>query len=129
MASCNMSKTLIAAAVVGGSAQLLLAQCNPAWLPGSGYPTGPNGTIHAMTTWDPDGAGPAPELLVVGGSFSAIGSTQFDRIAAWNGTSWEHLGAGPGFFATLALTVYNGELIAGGAFNPRGGAMSAIARW
>jgi hypothetical protein len=54
-------------------------------------------------------------LLIAGGRFDAPGV----NIAAWNGLQWAPLGAGLGSASgdideVFALTVYNGELIAGG---------------
>jgi hypothetical protein len=41
-------------------------------------------------------------------------------IARWNGTTWQPLGSGMDY-TVAALTVYNGELIAGGYFSAAGG--------
>ena len=104
-------------------------ECEPRWLPGEGIP-GVNGDVRTVTTWDPDGGGPAAELLVVGGSFSVAGDVPANNIAAWDGSRWQTLGTGTGYFGVRALTVYNGELIAGGEFTTAGGvACSRIARW
>lgn len=120
----RMSFLAAAAAPLG----IASAQCQPQWLPGAGYDTGFNGTLEAVTTWDPDADGPAQPLLIVGGSFRTIGGTFYEHIAAWDGSKWQRLG--PGLpFVVLALTVYEGELIAAGTLNPQAGAMSAIARW
>src|SRR5689334_8140481 len=70
-----------------------LAQCDPVIeIPGV------NGPVHAMTNWDPDGAGPLPPLLVVGGKFTVAGSIDANHIAAWNPTTrrWSALGSGMG---------------------------------
>jgi hypothetical protein len=95
--------------------------CPFEWLPGEGL-LGLNGTVYAVTTWDPDGAGPQPMLLVAGGNFT-------NRIARWNGSSWQPLGTGMNS-TVYALTVYDGELIAGGQFTNAGGvSANRIARW
>ena len=44
------------------SASLAVAQCGIDWLPGDGIP-GLLGTAWATQCWDPDGAGPAGEVL------------------------------------------------------------------
>ena len=50
-------------------------------------------------------------------------------IARWNGATWQPLGSGMNYIV-YALTVYNGELIAGGYFTTAGGNLaSKIARW
>jgi hypothetical protein len=69
-----------------------VAQCD--WLPGEGF-RGVDHEIYCMTTWDPDGPGPALPVLVAGGSMHLAGATTTDRIAAWNGSTWTPLGIGP----------------------------------
>src|SRR5438128_1389139 len=68
-------------------------QCPFNWRPGEGVP-GVNGEVYAVTTWDPDGPGPQPSLLIVGGSFTVAGDVLANRIAAWNGMGWQALGTG-----------------------------------
>ena len=46
-------------------------QCMYDWLPGQGLP-GLNGYAEALTAWDPDGAGPQPEILVAAGVRSRL---------------------------------------------------------
>ena len=119
------------------------AQCDPRWLPGEGIP-GVAGEVHATTTWDPDGPGPEPELLVVGGNFDIAGDLIVHNVAAWDGTRWHALGDGIGrstihpcgpfvcsFDSSVyALAVYNGDLIAAGEFTHAGElSASSIARW
>jgi hypothetical protein len=71
---------------------------------------------YTMVTWDPDGPGPSPELLVVGGNFQSVGGIPAVDLATWNGTSWQPFPAA--WTHTInALTVYNGQLIAGGELN------------
>ena len=107
------------------------SQCEFDWKPGQGIP-GVNGTVYAITAWDPDGAGPQPELLVVGGSFTVAGDVLANGIAAWDGISWHSFGSGMGGNIPVvnALTVYNGELIAGGSFTSAGDVeFQSIVRW
>ena len=104
------------------------ADCPPEWLPGEGVP-GLDGPVYATTTWDPDGPGGQPELLVVGGAFTVAGDVIANNIAAWDGTTWQPLGSGTND-VVLTLTVYNGDLVAGGWFTTAGGnPASHIARW
>jgi hypothetical protein len=64
------------------------------------------------------------------GNFEYIGISQVRYIAKWNGSAWSMLGTGMNQAGVYALTVYNGELIAGGNFTSAGGvAASNIARW
>jgi hypothetical protein len=73
--------------------------------------------------------------LIVGGNFTMAGSTPANCIARWDGTQWFPLGsgmAGPNNPPPIvvALTVYNGELIAGGYFTSAGGVPATyVARW
>ncbi len=86
----------------------LPAQCQSSWLPGEPYPT-PIGDARASALWDPDGAGPLPVRLVVGGKFSAAAETDAST-AIFDGTQWtvptiqSHL--------VTALGVHNGDLYA-----------------
>lgn len=75
--------------------------------------------------------------LIVGGYFFGAGcwpGIPANHIARWNGSSWSVLGTGMsgGLPVTIvyALTVYGGELIAGGNFHMAGGVTAnCIARW
>ncbi len=69
------------------------AQCPPGWLPGEGL-RGLNltGSASAMTVWDPDGAGPLPQVLAVGGSFSIAGTQFANGVAAWNPATGQWVG-------------------------------------
>lgn len=110
----------LAAAVWWGTAS---AQCPQEWQRGNGIP-GVNGLVDASVPWDPDGAGPQGEVLVVGGEFTIAGAVRANRIAAWDGTNWQALGSGMNS-TVLALTVYYGDLIAGGRFDTAGEEISA----
>ena len=95
---------------------------------GSGL-SGPSDTVNALTGFD-DGAGPA---LYAGGLFSTAGGVAANRIARWNGSSWNALGSGLNG-AVQALAVFDDgggpALYVGGAFGTAGGvAASRVARW
>ena len=113
-------------------APVAFAQCAaPTWIAENQIP-GVNGDAYAVTTWDPDGAGPLPPAVVVGGAFAAAGSVLANEVAMWDGTAWQPLGAG--FNGVVkALTVFNGTLIAGGLFQWTGPTSSTyvpyVARW
>jgi hypothetical protein len=106
--------------------------CNSQWQygPGQGLP-GLNGTVRALITWDPDGPGTVPDLLIVGGRFTIAGHTRASNIAAWDGATWQPFGGGTNEFGDVfALTVFNGDLIAAGGFTTIGGqSIANIARW
>jgi hypothetical protein len=91
------------------------------------------GSAFSSVLWDPDGTGPAQPLLVIGGLFNRVGGAAgqtTSNIAAWNGSSWQLIGPGTGDGAVQALTVFNGQLIAGGTFsNFRNGFTGPAARW
>jgi hypothetical protein len=115
------------------SGMCLLAPAAPAnaqscaWLPAGGVP-GVSGSVCAVATWDPDSPGPQAELLVAGGSFEFAGDTAANHVVAWNGSEWQPLGEG--LYGTVySLTVYDGDLIAGGYFTTGETAGYNVARW
>ncbi len=107
--------------------------------PGGGVP----GTANAMVDYDPDGPGPLPHMLVVGGVFGGAGSLAAIGIAAWNGTAWSNafgnvMQANGNYGTISALAVVDldsnpttpGELVATGDFISIGGvAAASIAHW
>jgi len=109
------------------------AQCVPAW-EAVGAP-GTNNAVYAMCRWDPDGAGPLSERLVVGGNFSTAGGAPANQIAAWDGAAWHTLGTNffmPGGTASVrALAVIPpNDLVAGGQFRVASGVPATfVARW
>lgn len=97
------------------------AQCQ--WQPQAGLPVQvPQGNVAATVTWDPDGAGPLPAVLVAGGSLT-VGGMLDASVATWDGIRWTQLGTFREYQVT-ALTVFQGSLIA--AFR---GTVSMVARW
>lgn len=82
------------------------AQCPDGW---RAYDAAPNGSIYALEVWDPDGTGPASELLVACGAFTEIGGVACKYVAAWDGQKWTAMGGSLVNFAH-ALAVYNGKL-------------------
>jgi hypothetical protein len=100
---------------VAGMAAAVRAQCDTEWLPGTGV-SGVLGTVHALTEWDPDGAGPAPRVLVAGGTFVLAGSVQVSNLAAWDPASgtWSALGGGVNHTVRALATLPTGELGAAG---------------
>jgi len=111
------------------------AQCMDDWLPVDGLP-GVTGDlpVGAAVAWDPDGAGPSPELLVLGGGFVGAGEVPVNGLAAWDGAAWRDVGGGVSGGRVWALAVYNGELIVAGDFQSVGAgdgqvAARTIARW
>ncbi len=88
-----------------------------------------DGTVICSTVWDPDGGGPKPSMLVVGGSFSEIGNVRTPGVAAFDGTNWFALGAGLSG-GPQTLEVIDGQLFAGGGFASSGGVTCrGLAKW
>jgi hypothetical protein len=87
------------------------------------------GSGVCSTTWDPDGAGPLPQRLVVGGANLTAGSVlRPQRVMTWDGTTWDSLGNSPGASGTVrALAVWNNQLVAAGDFT--GGGTDRVALW
>ena len=106
------------------------AQC-PSWTAGplSLAQQGADGEIEAAVEWDPDGAGPAAPVLVVGGTFQNIDGVPTGRVAMWDGLAWHPLGESPND-TVKAIAVYNGQLVIGGVFTACGGvATNRVALW
>lgn len=59
------------------------------------------------------------DMLVVGGSFFAIGGVDSPNVIAWDGETFHRLGSGLNG-EVLAMTVWQGRLIAGGDFTAAG---------
>ena len=93
--------------------------------------------VYALTSWDPDGAGEQPPLLVAGGRFKTAGHEIANHIATWDGTEWAPLGAGVAGgvrTAVYALAVFDDgtgpALYVGGDFTSAGGqSANNIAKW
>jgi hypothetical protein len=111
------------------------AECTPQWQSMGGLP-GVDGTVSAATMWDPDGAGPLPPRLVLGGRFTIAGNVFANNTATWDGTTWTPLGSGIDgalviyCYVSAFATLPNGDLVAGGSFITAGGVTcNGIARW
>lgn len=113
------SRSITALALAGALLlpALAAAQCED-WIRGplddGTLPNGANGAILDSITWDPDGAGPLQERLVVGGVFTEIGGVPALHVAQYDPSTaqWSPLGAGIGA-NVLCLVVYDGQLVAG----------------
>jgi hypothetical protein len=121
----TQSRPLLAAVLAPLLAPTLAAQCNLTVSPLTPFFGAAGGSIAASTIFDPDGAGPAPARVVVGGAvnnpFAAVGSR--DPLTG----AWTSLGSGPGWNVTALCSLPNGDLIAGG----RGvtTTMGTVSRW
>jgi trimeric autotransporter adhesin len=135
----NRSKMILIRALAGFAVlSIAKAQCNLQWA-GVGAMPGVNGIVYATVMHDPDGAGPAPARLVIGGDFTVAGNVTANRVAAWDPATgaWSALGAGmAGMVGTTTPVVRslavlpNGDLVAGGSFTQAGNvAARDVARW
>ncbi len=94
------------------------------WQP---FGSGMNGTVLALTTWDPDGNGPQPHQVVAGGIFTTAGGVMTNFVARWDGRAWLPLGTGTNNWV-LALTTWDPDgsgpqrvqLVVGGRFTTAG---------
>jgi hypothetical protein len=98
---------------------------------------GGNGEVLALTTWDPDGPGPAAAQVVAAGDFASAGGNSANHIATWDGSAWHALRTGlDGIVWALTSWDPDGagpvvpQIVAGGDFvTAGGGAVNHIARW
>ncbi len=131
---CNFAASSLAVATLLNAAPAM-AQCDD-WHPGPEMVY--TGFVNTSLVWDPDGNGPLPAKLVVCGGFekagwpNGIGALD---IAAWDGTTWQALGAGisrddPRWAPIQAMAVFNGQLVVAGIFTHIGAlAANNIASW
>lgn len=127
----SLARACVAASLWLLSPAVLVAQCPTGWDVALGTP-GTDDTVFAATSWDPDGAGPLPARLVIGGRFTTAGGIAASRIAQWDPATgaWSALGSGVNNYVLCLATLPNGDLVAGGGFWQAGGvAASRIARW
>ena len=108
------------------------AQCLTGWASTDAWPGVSGTSVYATAMWDPDGAGPLPERLVVGGQFNLAGSGPAANIAMFDPATgtWSPVGSGTNGAVRALLTMPNGDLVAGGDFGIAGGVATAgVARW
>jgi trimeric autotransporter adhesin len=97
-----------------------------------GVPAVPSGTVSSSLLWDPDGQGPLPPRLVIGGSFSYCGAVLANNLAVVDLATGDVTTLGGGVDGVVwALAVLpNGDLVAAGSFQSAGGSSAnRIARW
>ena len=132
--SSRRFRLLPAALFAALSTATTTAQCANVWRPGYGCP-GVDAVVKAQTLWDPDGAGPAPGVVVVGGAFRVAGNVGCAGLAVWQPATgtWSALPAPPlspplAFPVVTALAVLQtGELVA--AYGSGQGSVSRVATW
>ncbi|MFO0856592.1 MAG: hypothetical protein U0640_04450 [Phycisphaerales bacterium] len=109
-----------------------LAQgCDPQWLPGDIGRT-VEGEVHALASFDPDGAGPQPLMLIAGGRNIFVPGMSEQKILGFDGVQWrvlDHEQSNPSAYIEV-MTVFNNELIVAGRFSSIDGVpANNIARW
>ena len=90
-----------------------IAQCALQWQHFDPLPY-VHGNVAAVAQWDPDGAGPAPAVVLAGGEFD-VGHELALHVAAWDGVHWATLGTLPG--PVTALTTWNLQPVAAAVVN------------
>lgn len=93
-------------------ATVAVGQCSNPWATNLSLPS--PAFIYSTTMWDPDGSGPQPEQLVVGGNFGPNGTTPYNGIATWDaiGSAWLPVGNWNGVQVLAVAGGVNGELFA-----------------
>ena len=121
-------RPFLSVAIVAFLAAPAVAQppCALAYVPGVAL-AGVDGAVSSLLPWDPDGPGPAPQLVVAAGSFRVAGSVVSPHIAAYEPVTRQWLAIGQGLPgpANATATWPNGNLIA--ACNPA--ATAAVFEW
>jgi trimeric autotransporter adhesin len=113
MHPANLARSLLFA-ITGSMAAT--AQCTTSW---QAMAAGSDGKALAMASM-PNGD------LIIGGSFTNLGSVAANAVARWDGTSWFPLGS----VVTALLVLPNGDLLLAGTFTSAGGvSANSIARW
>ena len=106
---------ILLAALALNAAGSITAQCTVAWQDGERSPgpaPGIYGTaVHATAWWDPDGAGPAGPLLVIGGNFE-LPSVGTSNLATWDPVDrrWGAFPAHPNGQVNAIAVLSNGDL-------------------
>lgn len=75
---------LLALAALTGGVQAQV--CDGQFQTGIGVPGISGNGSGYLTSWDPDGAGPQGELLIVGGNYKLANTTQVTSLATWEPT-------------------------------------------
>ncbi|MEZ6172003.1 MAG: hypothetical protein R3B58_03405 [Phycisphaerales bacterium] len=120
MNSCRV--TIGAGLTIVAIASVASGQCIGEWSAWQNvaYP-GADGRVEDYVMWDPDGAGPLGEQLVLAGSFLTIGDTVCENMGRYDGQTWTGIPAlavhtKASWTSILCVGVFEGDLIAGGRF-------------
>lgn len=117
---CVVSTLMAAASAAAQCTTVYESGGHPGAVTAQVFGTVAAGQVTCSTRWDPDGDGPEPVWLVVGGAFNRLDGVACQNVAAWDGGRWRALGAGVGTSQSgevvYALATSNGQLYAGGRF-------------
>jgi hypothetical protein len=122
---------LVVSSLCFALASLARAQCTTTWQSTGGVP-GPDATVFSSLQWDPDGPGPLPPQVVLGGDFRLAGDVVASHLVAYEPAlrTWSTFGSGLDGSVYALVAMPNGDLIAAGAFQNAGGLpANRIARW
>ena len=98
------------------------AQCTTSWSTNL-FGAGADGVVTVV--WSDDWLAPT-----VVGRFTTFGSAAANRIAQWDGSSWQALGTGLNGDALAIKRLANGDFVVGGTFTQAGGVtVNSVARW
>lgn len=127
-----------ALAAVGCAALLAVAPRAQCGLAGEGAAmlAGADGVVYASRYWDPDGAGPLPQVVVFGGNFRVFHDVVADGVVLFDPATGACTGLGspaggdPVPLVRALFVTSTNELIAAGSFTTIGGvAAKNVARW
>lgn len=86
--------------------------CLNPWILGDVFPHSSSG-IGSAVGWDPDGAGPLEERLIISDFSSIPAAPDCDKVAWWDGKMWQPLGhpaKTPRPLAVIAGELYGGDM-------------------
>jgi len=134
--SSPLAAILLACVTLGAITGQAAAQCELTGTPITHTPDG-DGPVVVSAAWDPDGAGPQPELVVLGGSFQVLGAAArglvtYDPVAREYGTLGTGIAMSSSGTPTIAaiLVLSNHDLVVAGTFSSIDGvAANNVARW
>lgn len=127
----SLFRALAVLTLAGAATGVRAQSCDGTWVPTMG-PSGVDGTVYAMAKWDPDGPGPLPEGVLMGGAFQIAGNIFASGITWWNQNTGEFspLGTGVRGSVTAVAVLPDGRVIAGGYFTMAGGVPAqSVAVW
>lgn len=126
------SKRLVVACSIACLPGVLMGQCAFTVVPGGSMPDADNG-VGASCQWDPDGSGPQPPVVVLGGRFRQLGNATARGIAAYDPATRDVSALAGSLIAgevTALMVTSSNDIIAGGNFTAVGGvSANRIARW